>query len=803
MKNENILTPKSRKCIAIDIRETGGFVNDESALLSFDQSAVRLEHKNGIEPYVILDLGPASPGGYPFFKVKSFSDNARLRISYYDTLETTSGQQAKKYGDFKRGTCRYLGVELPVLPANPNRYELYTITHKGEYFYPLIQGQQRFVRVTLTEENTFLELEYFYIYYTSDMSSYDGDFSCSDSRFTKLWYSSVYTAQLASIKSDQWEAVEGKLALRTLTKSEDLGTLSNRIWENSCFEFTTKISHNPDMISGVCWAIGADDDTCLSLRLDLDGTFHIDKYSNGNYSEVISTIKLNKMIYDNNAYIIKTITKGNKLSVYLDGGLIYEDMLPYKLTGKIGFCQSSEKYAVIENISVIDETGISYICDSFEDLSDWQFARTPVFMADGAKRDRLPWSGDLDFAGRNIYYAFKNAKSMAGALRLLAFHQNPQGYMYATCYPENNIKPSNKQWGDYESDIFSAWTIIALADYVLYTGDKELAAELYEPIKRNLDYLWHYVGGDGVFYQRLETSKGLWDHEIGDSGKITYNNLIIYNALCKGAFLAETLDKKDNFSEYMRRADKMKDGILNEFWDDDNGYFIMGEGKPDFCFMANSLALSIMFATVEQAKRISKRLLNVSSHGKIVALAIRGLFNYGFNDFAIKLLIGKNKLPEDMWGQNCYVSWLGVLDDNDAPHTTTECMIYPFLSKGDALNWGDMSHPDTGMAGILSAYILGIQPVSAGFREYTVCPRCLVVANAQGTVPLADGREIKAEWNIEKEKFTLKLNHPEGCTANIILNECFDIQVNGKNADDVIILCQEGEYIISGGIKLF
>lgn len=58
--------------------------------------------------------------------------------------------------------------------------------------------------------------------------------------------------------------------------------------------------------------------------------------------------------------------------------------------------------------------GNSYICKSFDDLSDWEFTRTPVFMSDGAKRDRLPWSGDLDWAGRNIYYAFKNSDSMAG-----------------------------------------------------------------------------------------------------------------------------------------------------------------------------------------------------------------------------------------------------------------------------------------------------------------------------------------------------------------------------------------------------
>ena len=58
-------------------------------------------------------------------------------------------------GDFPRRYANtYLGFDLPVLPGNPGRYELYSINRTGEFMYPLIQGQERWVRIQLETEGT-------------------------------------------------------------------------------------------------------------------------------------------------------------------------------------------------------------------------------------------------------------------------------------------------------------------------------------------------------------------------------------------------------------------------------------------------------------------------------------------------------------------------------------------------------------------------------------------------------------------------------------------------------------------------
>ncbi|MDE7373021.1 MAG: hypothetical protein K2N18_03050, partial [Clostridia bacterium] len=119
------------------------------------------------ESYVVFDMGEKSVGGYPVFKVKSYCGNPRLRISYSDRYSVMQEVPSMRKGDFVRGCCKYLGVELPVLPANPGRFEEYSITREGLYVFPLIQGQERFIALELTGADCEAVIEDFYIHGTS------------------------------------------------------------------------------------------------------------------------------------------------------------------------------------------------------------------------------------------------------------------------------------------------------------------------------------------------------------------------------------------------------------------------------------------------------------------------------------------------------------------------------------------------------------------------------------------------------------------------------------------------------------
>ena len=114
-----LLTPKKKKCGAEQIKYAEGTVKTEN----WNKREFTLVYEqNGEKPYLILDLGRSSPGGYPVFTVKSHKCQPILRISYSDWYPYLLNKDHRDTGDFLRGCCKYLVVELPVLPANPNRY---------------------------------------------------------------------------------------------------------------------------------------------------------------------------------------------------------------------------------------------------------------------------------------------------------------------------------------------------------------------------------------------------------------------------------------------------------------------------------------------------------------------------------------------------------------------------------------------------------------------------------------------------------------------------------------------------------
>lgn len=75
---------------------------------------------------------------------------------------------------------------------------------------------------------------------------------------------------------------------------------------------------------------------------------------------------------------------------------------------------------------------------------------------------------------------------------MLGFNRNPEGYIYATEYPENTVKPERNEYGYYQSDMFSAWYVVSALTYYRLSGDLRVK-DFYEIMKSCADYLWDYV----------------------------------------------------------------------------------------------------------------------------------------------------------------------------------------------------------------------------------------------------------------------------------------------------------------------
>ena len=122
------------------------------ALAALVNEPFTLEWKGGEPPPVkVIDFGPDGVGGYPVVEAEAIGKEARLRLSYGCVPGIGDG------GDFSRATsARYLGptVDLPILPASVDRFDVFSITNAGTYAAPLQQGLVRYVRVRLDTPGT-------------------------------------------------------------------------------------------------------------------------------------------------------------------------------------------------------------------------------------------------------------------------------------------------------------------------------------------------------------------------------------------------------------------------------------------------------------------------------------------------------------------------------------------------------------------------------------------------------------------------------------------------------------------------
>lgn len=681
--------------------------------------------------YLVLDLSRRSVGGYSCFTVRSFRGAPTLRLSYFDRAEDFSDPSVRGCGDFKRGSCTYLGIEVPVLPANPQRYEAYEIVRTGEYLYPLIQGQQRFVCFEVSGEGAEAELSDYYIYHTEDVCAYEGSFRSDSDQLNRLWASSAYTVQLATIYSDLFECVEGKLLLRPMTRAKPFGLYREPIGSEFVLACEAELYRAPNGAAAVGIAFGCSDrENGRVIRIDGDGTVALEEIAAGK-ARVIEERK-GAPIGVNAVFRLELRCRGGEVTVAV-GDRTETFSAPF-CAGYWGFCQENEAVAVLRNCSVRLDGDRRVI----PDFRDFCFERTGAFLSDGAKRDRLPWTGDLFWAFDAGWYPFGRGMKAYNTLKILSRFQTPEGFIFGTWYPEDENRPQ-AGYGCYESDMFSAWFVIAALYYYQLSGDPR-TEEFYPAMARCISYLERQIDPrDHLFNQRYETSKGLWDHALGDTGKNTYTNLILCDCYRSLASFARSIGKDGDADHYEAKEKILHEAIDRYLYDDSLGGFVKRKDWRVLCDMANPYAIGRGLASKAQAAAIARHVAETcKKYGKVMIMMIRGLYDYGYPEQAYEALSARTPLIErgEVYS---YVDWFGSLEERGLPETVYECMHNPPHDFGAHYNWGDLSHPDSGISGLISGRIAGILPEEPGFRSVLVRPNPGKLSAVDCVVPTAYG----------------------------------------------------------------
>ena len=758
-------------------------------LLALDGKCTTLARDKGMsKPYVVVDLGEASLSGYAVLHVKGFRGSVPpvLRVSYACFPGTAEKYDTGDYGELWRAYYMGACINLPVLPTNINRHELYTICRNGTFIAPMHQGQFRYARIALESEDSEVELDgiEWIVGNWYDRQSLAGYFYSSDAELNLHWQIGVWTSQLATIRDvAAWRAIDGWLLPRKLEKGPDVGLCKEpQMTLSGSVATTFELRKCPDRIMRVGLALfGKDADNVLLVSLDEKGIFRWVRRENGLDHVLKERSVAGLSLVDCRPYHLEFryrpgteklySAKVHYFEVYLDGQLV--DTIQYfqGIPGyKFGLWTPKGEWPMLDFVEVKNEDGKVVFQDDFNDasLSKWDFLRPNPIVADGAKRDRLIWSGDLWWAGRNLYYSLRDQYGMRESIKLLARVQTPEGYIHACPYPEQTA-PQGEDYGMFQSDEFAAWFVPVLYDYWLYTADRETLRLVWPSLVKLMNYLDAHTGADGLYEQRHETSKHASASHLqaGDVAHRSFMNILLYECRKDAAEMARAMGDAMLSDRWATAAKKTKTAIFKVFWQPNLGCFsaqkesgsvewdtMLGKmvNKPNnpSALEANAFALASHMVTDDQAKTIAAVVHAGACPIKFVVMGARAKAEYD--------------MPDEAWAMLATNSWKVYVGDNwKGPMTTTEGMHLWDIGSID------QSHPDTALAGLISTVFLGIVPVEPGFRVFKFEPHPYKgLRFAEGRVPTPYGA-IDARWERTPDGgMGYELNVP--CGTRCLLN---------------------------------
>ncbi|UJR29540.1 hypothetical protein I4U23_010757 [Adineta vaga] len=761
-----------------------------------------LTFSNSSISYVILDYGD-NVGGFPFFDIDQVIGNSSLRVSYSEALPNIIDGDIEFY---------------PLIRSfDPYRVKIYEITTSSHIESPLIQGAQRYQRLTLTNGGSIRisKLGIKSAYYTKEISSASGSFSCSSELFTKMWKMGVRTLQInmippRSIPPGFIATDQGFL----LTPNQAGVYLRGMQWVNYTVTFSTMIVKD-----GSSFAVRSNDYSEILL------TINSNEHSNPNTlilntrqelpppDTYIYNISLPFNISLLQWYNIKAIVQGLTIQLSINGLNVSTIPLPESSNpyipsitpGGIAFTTSNSQETFFRDLQVIDLSSsnsgtILYQSSLTSQQAVYDFGvgtnELPIIL-DGAKRDRNVWSGDLLVVGPVLYYSFYESEYVAGSLALLNSYQLTTGPVSSRVnvgFPLQRSNPSD----EFVTPIFYSYTyflanLISVAEYYLYTGDVQFVYDQWPRMQLLMDFFSKLVDTNNL----IVASYPVWGYDYNPSygayvGKFTKLNILYAMALDDAASLADAVNNSTAALQYRQQAAAVRTAINTHLYNSTNNFYMISDQQTAGISQdTNSLAILSGIATqlgsnvtqqlLEQLKQklrlsgangtgyISTTLDGIPAGTSVIVSPFISFFHataafeQDRSDLAFDIL-------DSVWSPMAQPGpyFTGTFWESERP------IGYPGASTSMAHTWS------AGITPLLSKYVLGVKPISAGYTKWSIHPQPGNLTWAAGSVSTPHGA-ITVKWNNSNSEFKIVVDIPLSTSGIVYIptdNNC--IKVNEK-----------------------
>ena len=729
----------------------------------------------GPRPTIVVDYGK-DVGGVPYFVVRSASKSPVMRATFSEGLN-------------------YLGREGDNSPSlsdagDSARADNLIVSSPGELSTDLIQGGERYERIFLISPGT-VTLSSIGIRFTAvraTANDYKGWFDSSSNQLNRIWYDGAYTLQLDELPADAvpgpWNVING--VLNGTSGSSGL-IRSGTGWTNYTMSFDAQPTGRE-----VGWLVRAQSSLEGYLFL-LAGS--ADRTGSGTLREIalspksataISTVPLSRPISAASWYQVRTAVSDTEITTSINGHQVASfntDSLPAGApvydAGSAGFLFLGGP-ANVKDLDVTTLTGTTLYANKLSRStvlaaftgSDLGTPDPLPIILDGAKRDRLDWSGDLGVSARVDFYTTDAGAYVRESLGLLGSYQGANGESAGQVSPTSPLGTFPDDDGVY-STTYSMDEVDNIAAYYLYTGDLAFVRTEWPMITRELGYDQSLVDSRGLL--ATDTSDGRdWDYYDGaQSGEVTAYNDIYYETLNDASGLADALGMPAQAAILSQKSNLLRSAINRYLFNPKEGLYVVSNRKPQAIAQdANALAVLYGVAPAGQGGAIMRALYKALPSSKFGPLPYSANAGYRVDvspyvtdqevqaSFAAGDTGPALSILQTTWGHM-------IAPGPDA--TGTDWEIVGAKGNPGFSSFTSLAHGwSSGATADLSAYVLGVQPASAGYRTWLVQPHPGWLAWVEGNVPTPKGT-IAVRWAQDRtdSRFALLVSAPSGTNGTI------------------------------------
>jgi alpha-L-rhamnosidase len=777
-------TPTTRSYLAsaglvssTTVTRSSGSVSAASALLSGGNCTLT-STSGGSAAVVVLDYGRVV-GGIPQWEVVSFTGSPVLTLAFSESLAYVDG------GDTTLGFS---------IACEPLRAVEYPITATGVLRGRLLQGGQRYQTLSVSGTGSVtlraVALDAVLVNAIDNVSD-TGWFQCSHDVLNRIWEAGAYTVDLNRV------AAGGQPSPWILgSTGATIGPCNPALYQGGASWMVYDMAFDATVTTGgVSWLVRGSALTRLSFTLSAsdDATRPNTLWVRWGSIFVggvvpIATIPLAQPITPGTSYHVLTQVGADTIDVSIDGvpvASVAISGLPFLPPGSIGFWNEATHTALLGTVVVTDgggqtlyQTGLTS-AEQTQVYLDFPVGPNPLtVLTDGAKRERELFSLDMMVAGPALCYTSGDTQVLANGLTLMSRYRTSAGQWAGSLVPsvhENPVFADTSPQMRWYSLSYSLYNIIALADYVRYSGDTALLGSLWVAVQAELSYLQAQTNSDGLIV--TDSSNGLdWHPQFGGmaTGVVAQYNVAWVRALADAAMLAGLHGASNLNATLAAQSQTVRAALQATLFNTTTGVFdysdsIRGTVTQD----ANSLAVSWGIAASDRVSGIlntlASELTNTYGHrafssntgwtGVVSPLAsgfeVEALFDAGRATEALALI-------ESGWS-------MMVGDGEHACGTTWESMTLSGAPSGPDIS---LAHAwSAGPTTSLSRHVLGVRPTAPGFTRWLAKPQSGTLTWAAGAVPTPHG-PIALRWASNPSSsrtWTVELTVPSGTVATLAL----------------------------------